>query len=59
MSKFVRKTLGLAVLDSACSRTVAGKLWFDIFFGTLNDQDKSKQKLLSLTGHFVLVMEWK
>ena len=40
MSKIVRKTLGMAVLDSAYSQTVAGRLWFDIFFDMLNDQDK-------------------
>ena len=36
----MRETLGITVLDSACSHTVAGKLWFDMFFDTLNDQDK-------------------
>ena len=35
MSKLVRETLGMAVLDSACSLTVAGKLGFDIFLDTL------------------------
>ena len=30
----------MAVLDSTFSRTVAGKLWFDIFFDMLNDRDK-------------------
>ena len=40
MSKLVRETLGMAVLDSACSRTVAKKLWFDNFFDRLNDRDK-------------------
>ena len=39
MSRLVRETLGIAVLDSACSQTVARKLWFDIFFDTLNKQD--------------------
>ena len=43
----------MAVLDSACFRTVAGRLWFDIFFDTLNDQNKCLVK----TGNFVLVME--
>ena len=40
ISKFVRETLDMALLDSACSWTVARKLWFDIFFDTLNNQDK-------------------
>ena len=40
MSKLVRETLSIAVLDSACSWTVEGNLWFDIFFDMLNDQDK-------------------
>ena len=30
----------MATLDSASFWTVAGKLWFDIFFDMLNDQDK-------------------
>ena len=37
MFKLERETLGMAVLDSACSRTVIGKQWFDIFFDTLNN----------------------
>ena len=40
MSKIARETLSMAVLDSACSWTVAENLWFDIFFDTLNDRDK-------------------
>ena len=40
MSNLVKKILGMAVLDSACSWTIARKLWFDIFFETLNDRDK-------------------
>ena len=40
MSKLARETFGIAVLNSACSRSVAGKLWVDIFFDTLNDRDK-------------------
>ena len=44
MSEFVRETLGMAVLDSVSSWTVAIKLWFDFFFDTLNDQDKYLEK---------------
>ena len=40
MSNIVGDTLGMSVLDSVCSRTVAERLWFDIFFDTLNDWDK-------------------
>ena len=39
MSKLVRETLGMTILDSVCSRTVARRLWFDIFFDMLNDWD--------------------
>ena len=45
ISKLVRETLGMVVLDSACSRTFAGKQWFDIFFETLNDRDKCLMKI--------------
>ena len=47
MSKLVRKTIGVDALDSVCSWTVAGKLWFDIFFDMLNDQDKCLVKTKS------------
>ena len=40
MPNLVKETFGMAVLDSVCSWTVARKLWFDIFFDSLNDQDK-------------------
>ena len=45
MPKLVRDTLGMAVLDSGCSWAVATKLWFDIFFVMLNDQDKCLVKI--------------
>ena len=32
MSKLVKETLGITVLDSACSETIVRKRWFDIFF---------------------------
>ena len=34
----------MAVLDSACSHIVTRKLWFDIFFDKLDDQDKCSVK---------------
>ena len=40
MSKLVRETLDIAVLNSDCSLIVAKKLWFDIFFDTLNDRNQ-------------------
>ena len=33
----MKETLGLAVLDLACSQTVAGEIWFSVFFDKLND----------------------
>ena len=50
----MRETLGRALIDSACSQTVAGKLWFDIFFDTLNDQDK----LLIKTAKSIRTFWW-
>ena len=44
MSKLVGEALGMAMLDSAYSQTITRKLWFDIFFDTLNDQDKCSVK---------------
>ena len=40
ISNLVKEILGRAVLDSACSEAVVDKIWFNIFFDTLNDQDK-------------------
>ena len=52
MFKFVRETLYMAVLDSACSWTVVGKLWFDFFFDMLNDQDKRLVKTVKSNRTF-------
>ena len=59
MSKLGRETLGIAVLDSACSHTVAGKLWFDISLTLLNDGDKHMVKTAKSNRIFCLVIEWK
>ena len=34
------ETLNRAVLDSVCSQTFAGEIWFEIFFDTLSDRVK-------------------
>ena len=36
MSTLVRETLGKAVLDSACTRTICGELWLQVFLEMLN-----------------------
>ena len=39
MSKLLRETLGMAVMDLTSSQTFARKMGFDIFFDSLNDRD--------------------
>ena len=42
MQQFVGETLGCAVVDSGCSKTVAGKEWVDCYLDLLNVDDKQK-----------------
>ena len=41
MTTLVRESLGMAVLDSACTRTVTGETWFEVYHDTLSDSDKA------------------
>jgi hypothetical protein len=40
MSKLLRESLGMAVLDTGCSRTVAGEDWVREYEDTLTDEEK-------------------
>lgn len=39
ISNLVKETFGMAVLDSACTRTLAGEVWLDVYLDTLNESD--------------------
>ena len=36
----LRETLGMAILDSACSRTVMGQIWYDVYQETMSEADR-------------------
>ena len=40
MSALIKETLGMAVLDSACTKTVTGEIWLNLFIDTLTEEDK-------------------
>ena len=40
MSLFLGDTLGMAILDSGCSKTVCGKKWMSTYLDTLSVQDR-------------------
>ena len=39
MSTLVRESLGMGLLDSACTRTVAGQAWFSAYCDSLSESD--------------------
>ena len=41
LSSLVLESLGMGLLDSACTRTVTGKAWFDAYCESLSDLDKA------------------
>lgn len=42
---FMLETIHSAVLDSACSKTVAGEQWKELYLSSLSEQEKSKIKM--------------
>ena len=38
----LRETMGYALLDTGCSKTVCGKMWLDWFLDTLSDEERNK-----------------
>ena len=42
MQQFVGETIGCAVVDSGCSKTVAGKQWLECYIDMLDQDDKQK-----------------
>ncbi|CAF2215355.1 unnamed protein product [Rotaria magnacalcarata] len=38
----IDETLGMAILDSGCSRSVCGELWLQCYLDALTDEDKGK-----------------
>ena len=42
LSSLVKDTLGMAILDSGCMKTVVGEKWLSIYFNMLDEKDKAK-----------------
>ena len=52
MTYFLGETLGLAVLDSGCSKTVCGSVWIQSYCDTLSVQDRQYLKKCDSIGKF-------
>ena len=48
MSLFLGDTLGMAILDSGCSKTVCGKQWLSIYLDTLSIQDRKSVRRMDV-----------
>ena len=52
MSTLVRETLGYAVLDTACTRTITGEIWLQVYLDTLSESDKQLVKTFNSNRKF-------
>ena len=52
LSTLVRESLGMGLLDSACTRTVAGQAWFDAYCESLSDPDIALVKSSKVSTKF-------
>jgi len=64
MTGLVKECIGKALLDSACTKTVCGATWLDLYMDTLSDDDKalvevSKSDTMFRFGDGVEVMSSK
>ena len=44
LSLFTREAINAAVLDTACTSSVAGAVWLEIYLESLSDKDRAKVK---------------
>ena len=52
MSSLVGETLGMAVLYSACTKTVARESWTNAYLDTLTDKQRQQVKVIPSNVHF-------
>ena len=52
LSSLVAESLGMGLLDSACTRTVTGQAWFDAFCDSLSDSDRALVKSYKVSTKF-------
>ena len=43
--KLLGETLGYAIVDSGCNRTVCGDLWLNTYLDSLSKEDRKKSKM--------------
>ena len=55
ISNLVKEILGRAVSDSAYSQTIAGEIWFNIFFDTLSDRYKQLVETADIIKNDLLI----
>ena len=46
------ETMGMALLDTGCSKTVCGKQWLSVYLDTLSLQDRRSVKRTDSTNQF-------
>ena len=59
MSALIKETLGMAVLDSSCTKSVTGETWLNFFIDTLTEEDKKLVNIRSSDMNFRLEMVLK
>ena len=52
MPSLVGETLGMAVLDGACTKTVAGESWTIAYLDILTDKQRQQVKVIPSNVHF-------
>ena len=52
MSAMIKETLGMAVLDSACTKIVTGETWLNLFIDTLTEEDKKLVNIRPSDSYF-------
>ena len=52
LSSLVGETLGMSVLDSACTKTVTGESWTNAYLDTLTDKQRQQVKVVPSNVHF-------
>ena len=56
LSLLVGETLGMAVLDSVCKKTVSGESWTNAYLDTLTDKQRQQVKVKPSNVHLVIGM---
>ena len=52
LSALLQETLGMAILDSGCSKTVAGNIWMEAYLDQLSKRDRASVKTVPSNTRF-------